>query len=431
MRYEKSLDPEMTVTAIARFVKLLSDFDEGCEVISSLTDEYAFKYPSVSLSFDKAFVDKYTGISIDNDTIVKTLKSLGFTVELSGDNFKVDVPSFRATKDVTIKADIIEEITRIYGYDNFDINTAKAPLYPVRIAPVKDDEDRIKDILVKRYSMHELHSYVWAYYDEYKALGIEVEDNVELVNATNPNIKTIRKSIVPTQLCQVKYNTNYAPDFSVFEIGRTVDGLKDNLCDERKKLAVTVFSKTKSTEAIYFELINTLSVIADDLKHKPLTFEKMDATHSYQHPKNLNKIIIDGVEIGEIGIVNPTVSKKIDKKAAIVYAEIDIEKLSEIKNASISYDEPSKFPEIEIDLSFMTETYAPVRDAIKEENCELIKNVSVADTYTDESGKSITVRILFSHPERTLTKEEVLEVVNAIVAKLEVKGIKLKYEFTM
>jgi len=432
MRYEKCLDPEMTVVAVARFVKLLTDIDQNAKITSALTDEYAFKYDAVKLEFNKDFVNKYTGIEIGNETIVKTLTSLGFGVELDGETFKVDVPSWRATKDVTIKADIIEEITRIYGYDNFEINTAAVPLYPVRVALAKSDEERIKDILVKRYSMHELHSYVWAYYDEYKALGIEIEDNIELVNATNPNIKTIRKSIVPTQLCQVKYNTSYASDFAVFEVGRVVEGLKsDNLCNERKKLCVTLFSKTKDMEALYFELRDVLAVIADDLKHECLKFEKKEAAHSYQHPKNLNSIICGGRIIGEIGIVNSVVSKNIDKKANIVYAEIDIEDFASIKNAGISYQEPSRFPEIEIDLSFVTETYAPIAKAIEGADCPLISAVKVLDTYTDDSGKSITVRIVFMHPERTLTKEEVLEVVNGILDELKKQNIELKYAFQM
>ena len=427
MRYEKCLDPEMTTVAVARFVKLLTDIDSNARVVSALTDEYAHRYDKVSLSFDKAFVNKYTGIEISNDTIVKTLTSLGFGVELSGDNFKVDVPSWRATKDVTIKADIIEEITRIYGYDNFDIHTAAVPLYPVRAAQEKSDEDRIKDILVKRYSMHELHSYVWAYYDEYKALGIEIEPNVELVNATNPNIKTIRKSIVPTQLCQVKYNTGYDTDFAVFEVGRTVDGFKaDGLCNERKKLAITLYSKTKEMEELYFELRDILAVVADDIKHEKLTFAKKEATHSYQHPKNLNAIWCAGKELGEIGIVNSAVSKKIDKKANIVYAELDVADFATIANAGIAYQEPSKFPEIEIDLSFVTDTFAPIAKAIENAACSLIKKVSVVDTYADENGKSVTVRIIFSHTERTLTKEEVLEVVNGIIAELDSQSIKLK-----
>ncbi len=427
MRYEKCLDPQMTVPAIARFVKLLKDIDSGVQVISSLTDEVAFEYDTVKLDFDKNFVDRYTGIEISNDTIVKTLKSLGFGVELSGDNFSVVVPSWRATKDVTMKADIIEEITRIYGYDNFDIHTASAPLYPVRADMEKTVEDRIKDILVKRYSLHELHSYIWAYSDEYKALGMEVESNIKLVNATNPNIETIRKSIVPTQLCQVKYNTSYSSDFGVFEIGRTVDGVdENNLCKEYKKLAVTLFSKTKSAETLYFGLRDMLAVMADDIKHSKLTFEKMEATHSYQHPVNLNAIYCDGKKIGEIGLIHPVVSKKIDKKANIVYAEIDVKEFSTIENASIAYAEPSRFPEMEIDLSFITDTFAPIAKAVESQNCSLIKNVDVVDTYADENGKSITVRILFSHPERTLTGDEVKEVTDAIINQLKTEGIALK-----
>mgnify|MGYP004461803125 FL=1 len=427
MRYEKSLDPEMTADAVARFVKLLTDIDSEAVVTSALTDEYAFKYDKVNLKFDKAFVNKYTGIEIANDRIVKTLESLGFGVELCGDEFSVDVPSWRATKDVTIKADIIEEITRIYGYDNFDVNTAVSPLYPVRPQTEKTVEERIKDILVKRYSMHELHSYVWAYHDEYKALGMDVEKNVELINAANPNIKTLRRSIVPTQLCQVKYNTSYASDFSVFEIGRVVNGFNDNgLCNESKKLAVTLYSKTKSTEEIYFELKDILSVLADDIKHNTLTFEKKENAHSYQHPKNLYTVICDGMILGEIGIVNSAVSKKIDKKANIVYAEIDTDAFAAVTDLGISYVEPTKFPEIEIDLSFVSDKFAPIAEKISEQNCSLIRDVSVADVYNDENGKSITVKIIFSHSERTLTKDEVAEVTDKLIKDLANVGITLK-----
>lgn len=137
-------------------------------MVSSLTDEYAFHYEKITLEFDKAFVDRYTGIEISNERIVKTLESLGFGVQLAGDDFTVTVPSWRATKDVTIKADIIEEITRIYGYDNFAIHTTRSPLYPVRTGELKSNEDKIKDILVQRYNLHEVHSYVWAYNDELK-----------------------------------------------------------------------------------------------------------------------------------------------------------------------------------------------------------------------------------------------------------------------
>lgn len=427
MRYEKSLDPEMTVPAIGRFLKLMHDADRGAEVISSLTDEYAAPFDKVELSFDKAFVDRYTGIEIDNERIVKTLKSLGFGVENSGDDFKVSVPSFRATKDVTIKADIIEEITRIYGYDNFEVNTALAPLYPVRPETEKTVEDRIKDILVKSFDMHELHSYVWQYYDEYKSLGIEIEDNIKLINATNPNIETLRRSIVPTQLCQVSKNTDYSDGFAVFEIGRIFDGVDgNNMCRESKKLAVALFDRKKTAEELYLKLRDILAVLTDDIKHTSLSFKAAEAAHSYEHPKNLNTVICAGSEIGIMGVVHPSVMKKLSKKGAAVFAEIDIARFADIEDAGINYSEPSRFPEMEIDISFVSAVFAPIGEAIKKAGCEWIKNVKLIDTYEDENGKSITVRIYFSHPERTLTKEEVMKVVDGIVETLRAEGIMMK-----
>ena len=425
MRYEKSLDPELTVPAIARFLYLLKQYDGGVQVVSALTDEYAYKYDTVELSFDKAFVDRYTGIEIDNDTILKTLTSLGFKAELDGDNFDVVVPSWRATKDVTIKADIIEEITRIYGYDNFDVNTTRSPLYPVRMDVVKEDEDKIKDILVKRYSLHELHSYVWAYYDELKELGIEVEPNIKLANATNPNIETIRNSMIPTQLCQLNVNKGYAPEFGIFEIGRVVEGMdENNLCIEKKKLAISLFSKVKDVRDLYFELRDILAVITDDLKHKQLEFKTAEATHGYEHPVNLNSIILDGEVIGKIGIVHPVVGKKLDKKAAIVFAEVDMQAFADKKNASIIYDEPSKFPPMDYDLSVVVPSgvlFSDLSQCWKNEGTEILKNVKIVDTYDTELFHSITIRFEFSSSERTLSSAEVQAVMDKVIENL--KGI--------
>lgn len=430
MRYEKSLDPEMTVTAIARFIKLLKDYDQDIKVVSSLTDEYAFHYDTVKLDFDKNFVNRYTGIEISNDAIVKTLKSLGFGVTLKDDNFSVVVPSWRATKDVTIKADIIEEITRIYGYDNFDINTTRSPLYPVRMDVVKSDEEKIKDILVKKYNLHEVHSYVWAYSDEQKALGIPVEENIKLANATNPNIETIRKSIIPTQLCQVKTNTGYQSDFGIFEIGRVIDGVdSNNLCVEKKNLAITLYSKTSDIRDLYLKLRDILATITDDLKHKTLSFEVKSATHSYEHPVNLNSVILDGEYIGTMGIVHPVVNKKIDKKANVVFAEIDVEKFAQVKNSSIEYSEPSKFPTMTYDLSLDLKEGVFFSTLQKcWENCggEILKNVKIVDTYDTEEIHSMTIRFDFSSGERTLSSKEVQEIMDKVIENLKNIGVNLR-----
>ncbi len=430
MRYEKSLDPEMTVPAIARFLYLLQQYDGGVQVVSALTDEYAYHYPQVDLTFDKAFVDRYTGIEISSDTIVKTLESLGFAVSLNGDDFDVKVPSWRATKDVTMKADIIEEITRIYGYDNFDINTTRSPLYPVREDAVKSNEDKIKDILVKRYNLHEVHSYVWAYADEQKALGIPVEENIKLANATNPNIETIRRTMIPTQLCQVKTNVGYAPEFGIFEIGRVVEGVdSDNLCIEHKKLAVTLYSKTADIRDLYFRLRDMLAVIADDLKHLPLDYRTAEPAHSYEHPVNLNTVLLDGKTIGTLGIVHPVVSRKIDKKSSIVFAEIDMDAFASVKNASISYEEPSKFPPMDYDISVIVPTGVFFRDLKKcweNEGGGILKSTRIVDTYDTEHFHSVTIRFEFSSAERTLSSGEVQEIMNRVIENLKAIDVNLR-----
>ena len=430
MRYEKSLDPELCDVAIARFLYLLKQYDGGVKVVSALTDEYAFRYDTVELRFDKAFVDRYTGIEIGNDTIVNTLTSLGFGVTLNGDTFDVVVPSWRATKDVTINADIIEEITRIYGYDNFDVNTTRSPLYPVRPDTVKTDEDKIKDILVKRCDLHEVHSYVWAYYDELKALGIEVEPNIKLLNATNPNIETIRKSMIPTQLCQVKTNVGYAPEFGIFEVGRVVTGMDDNnLCVEKKMLAVTLYSKTAEVKELYFKLRDILAVLADDLKHKSLSFEVAEPKQGYIHPVNFNTVLLDGKAIGTIGIVHPEVGKKIDKKAGIVFAEIDMQAFADVKNASIVYEEPSKYPPMDYDISVIVPAGVLFSDLAKiweQKDIGILKSTKIVDTYDTDKFHSVTIRFEFSSNERTLSSAEVQEIMDDIIAGLEQLNVSLR-----
>ena len=428
-RYEKTLDPEMTPVAVARFVKLLQEIDPGAKVISKLTDDYRRSYECKTLTIDKAFVDRYTGIgdAITCQHIENTLTALGFKVVTEGETFTVTVPSWRATKDVTLKADLIEEITRIYGYDNFAPVNLQSPLYPVRMGAEKSKEDRLKDLLVKRFSLHEVHSYIWAYHDEYKKLGMDVEDNVKILNATNPNLETLRRSIVPTQLCQVKSNVGYANQFGIFEIGRVVNGVKaDGLCDEHKKLTVTLYSRTEDLQTLYFRLRDLLAVCVDEICHRALTFQKLEAKCSYQHPKNLNAVICDGVTLGEMGIVHPGVSKKIDKKASIVYAELDMAAIALLTDAGIHYEEASKYPGMEIDLTFRTGMYAPIKAAIEAAACPLIQKVKVVDLYKGEDGAAISVRVFFGCKDRTLTREEVTAVTDGIIASLQTQGICLK-----
>ena len=430
MRYEKILDPEMTVTAIRRFVKLLKDIEPDCVVASKLADVYNKKYPEIELSFDKRYVDRYTGIDISTEQIVETLTALGFGANAENDKFTVKVPSWRATKDVTIKADIIEEITRIYGYDNFEITTTLSALKPVRAEAVKSEDALIKDLLVNKFNLHEVHSYIWCDGKKYKKLGIEVEDNCRILNIPTPENGTIRNSMIPTLLTMVYENKSYAPSFGIFEAGRVVDGyLENGYCNERRHLGVVMFDKTLSEKDLYFKVLNMLKFIFRDIKHDDAHLTKaVEVPHAYQHPKNTAIISYNGEKIGELFTLHPMNNQKIDKNAAIVCAEIDLDSFYAITVSDVQYSDPSKFPAIDYDLSLVIadKKYADIKNMWESKNIPELASAKVIDMFDDGTTKSMAVRLSFSAPDRTLAMDEIQLHIDAILASLREIGVELK-----
>ena len=430
MRYEKILDPELTLTAIKRFVKLLTNIDEGAYVSSQLSDLYVNKYDEISLTFDKAYVDRYTGIDISEERIVTTLTQLGFTVECNGTEFTVTVPSWRATKDVTIKADIIEEITRIYGYDNFLISSTKSLLKPVRRSVNKDEDASIKNLLVQRFSSHEVHSYIWCDGKKYKKLGIEVEDNVRILNIPTPENGTVRNSMIPTMLSFVYENKGYSDTFTIFEIARVVKGLKENgECNERRTLCYTLYSKKISEKELYLKAVSMFRAICREIKHAEPAFVKITPEHAYQHPKNTSKISVNGTDVGVICALHPSVLSKIDKNASVACVEIDLDDLYCVNSSSLTYTEPSKFPGIDYDVSLVMGEglrFSDVSSAWTSLNCPSLTSATVTDIYDNGQTKSVTVRFTFSSDERTLSMDEVQPIVDEIMKNLNSIGVTLR-----
>ena len=431
-RYEKMLDPELCHVATQRVLKLILDLDPEARVISSFTDSYVKHYPTITLNFDKRYVDRYTGIDISTETIVKTLTSLGFGLTVDGDSFSAVVPSWRATKDVTIKADIIEEITRIYGYDNFDIFTAESPILPVRKETLKSEEDRMKDLLVKSYRLHEVHSYIWSDIKKNEELGITTPDNVRIINAQTPDHAILRRSMIPTLLSFAKENRGYADDFGIFEIGHTVDGKRENgECDEQNKLGVLLYSKTRGEEALFLRAADAVRELVADILHKTPEFVSAECDYDFEHPVNSFDITVDGKKIGYISVPHPTVCENIDKKCAIAFFEIKTEAFAKTAVGALKYAEPSKFPAIEIDVTFATDpaglVFGKLIETAKNAAGEILSDMWLKDVYTAEDGSyAVTFRFAFLSRERTLTKQELTPVVEAITSAYSALGIAVK-----
>ena len=431
-RYEKMLDPELCRFATERLLQLLFECDKGAKVISSFTDVYVNKYPTITLDFDRRYVDRYTGIDISTETIVKTLTGLGFKVDVNGDKFTVVVPSWRATKDVTIKADIIEEITRIYGYDNFDICTSMSALAPVRKEVIKSDEDRMKDILVKSFRLHEVHSYIWSDDAKNADLGIKTPENVKVINAQTPDHQYLRNSMIPTLLSFVKENKGFSDNFGIFEIGHTVEGLRENgTCNEQNKLGVALYSKAKSEEALFEDCVKMVNELCSDILHKAPEYATSEGVSDYMHPVNSFDVLVDGAKIGYVSVPHPVVLANVDKKCAVAFFEISTETFATVAPCANKYREPSKFPAIDIDTTFVADISAvslpEVARVAKEAAAGLLSGVQMKDIYTDDEGvNALTLRFSYVSLEKTLSKQELQPTVDAVALALESLGLKVK-----
>ncbi|MBQ2694018.1 MAG: phenylalanine--tRNA ligase subunit beta [Clostridia bacterium] len=429
-RYEKMLDPELTMDAVGRFVKLVKDIDSGARVASKITDEYVRKYPEITLSFDKKYVDRYTGIDISDEQINKTLTALGFAVDYDNGEYTVKVPSWRATKDVTIKADIIEEITRIYGYDNFEITTTNSPLKPVPNDYARLEDAEAKDILVKKYGFHEVHSYVWCDGRKFKKLGIEVEDNVKVLNIENSDNGVLRNSMLPTLLTIAQENKDFAEKYSIFEIGRVVDGTDENgLCDERKHLGAVIYDKSGNEKAAYLKAVEIINCLIGEIKQKKAGYNKIAPVSAWQHPKNTAEILIDGKRVGILCAMHPANRAKLDKTAAAVCFEIDMDIFSSIDANSISFREPSTQQSTYYDLSLVlaeNTKYSDLAACWEALNLAELETAKVIDTYEKDGIKSVTVRLIFAAMDRTLEMEEVQGWIDTILSNLGKIGVTLR-----
>ena len=429
-RYEKMLDPELTLTAAKRFTRLVLSLDGGAYIDSALCDVYCHKYETIVIKFDKKYVDRYTGIDISTEEIVKTLTLLGFGVKAEGEDFEVTVPSWRATKDVTIKADIIEEITRIYGYDNFEYVTTRSALRPIRRERVQVESARVKDILVKEFALHEVHSYIWSDGKKYKKLGFDVPENVRILNIATPENGTLRRTMQPTVLSFAYENKGYAASYGLFEIGRVIDGLdEDGNCREKRRLGVALYSKEKSEKELYLGAVSMIRRIFSELKHAGADFAKRAPEYEWQHPKNTSSVNYGGVTVGTVCTLHPSVLAKVDKNAAVVLIELDMDILAECEPAGLKFSEPSKFPEIDIDLCLDLSSeirYDSIRATWENMNIDVLKSAGVIDVYEKGATRSIVVRLTFASDTRTLSMDEISPITNKIVASLAEIGVSLR-----
>lgn len=413
IRYEKSLDPEKTELALARMIYLLAQIDGGAKVTSAFSDAYAYHYPKLAVDVDAKFIGSVIGVNLETSKIEKILTGLGFGVGRKGDNLHVEVPSWRATKDVSIKEDLVEEVARMFGYDNIEPQPLKFEAVPVSLKREIALEYETKKYLAEKYGATEVHSYIWNYKDFCEKHKIEHPSYVRLMDSSNSGQDSIRSLLAPTMLKFFEENRNDLSDIKIFEIGRVVSGKdQDNLAIEEKRLCYLLASQTKTEKELFFEMKRTILDIAKTVVGLDVSLKKCEV-HSYLHPINSARVVSRTDDFGEMGILHPTTSKSIDKRFAVCVAELDFGKLA---NVPVYYKKPkavSKYQQVDMDFNFLVDTkltYGDFASILSKYRNKISNGFELVDIYEEASlgnRKSITVRYSLGAYDHTLSGEEI------------------------
>jgi phenylalanyl-tRNA synthetase beta chain len=239
--------------------------------------------------------------------------------------------------------------------------------------------------------------------------------------------------MIPTLLSFVKNNKGYADSFGIFEIGHTVEGLReaDGYCNEKKKLGAVLYSKTESEELLFSKVVDMANELCENLLKVTPTFRECEGAYGFEHPANCYAIYAGGKKIGFVSVPHPTVNAAIDKKCAAAFLEITTADFAEVEKQKTAYNVPSKFPDIDIDVTFVTK----LSEVKFDEVCAsafaaaptLLTDVKAKDAWESDDGScALTLRFTFSSSERTLTKQELSAVVADVAVALAPHGLTVK-----
>ena len=400
-RYEKSLDPNMCDVALKRLAYLLKNENPDMVIASNLTDVYPEPLEEKIVILKKDKLKAYTAIDFSDNEVVKSLESLDFKVNVLEDAYEVIVPTFRATKDVSMDADIIEEIVRLYGYENIKEIPLKLELTGKEEDTVWNKEYDVKRYLATRYSLREVHSYLWYETSLLKTCHLE-KSGVTLLGKNENNL--LRDDLSLSLLPIVKNNLKNVDKLGIFEIGTVI---VDN--QNKRRLSILLADDESKMMNLYYEAKKIVVSLFKSLKHIKVDFKK-GRMFDYYDENLSNEILIHKNVLGYVHVFNGECTRYIGKKKALVAIDIDFDMYVSLDPQEILYENVSKYPNVTLDYTILTSKdfkYEELLKVLKPFNNKYVKEYRLVGTYEDKEVKKYTMRYVLSSEEKTLETKEI------------------------
>ena len=430
-RYEKAVDPERCDQALSLAMQLFAELYPEMKV-TAFKDLYEKKLERAEIDVEFEWLDRRLGKRIPQDIVAKKLGTMGYEVTFTEKGMHIVVPTWRSTGDVSIKADIMEEVARMYGYENFEATTITTSFDGAINQLGVDLVRRVKEYLAFRCNMQEIFTYPWMSDEFVNALMPTTEGILALSTPPSPSEKYIRCSLLPNICKAIVKNERNFDEFDIFEEAQifldkdyTSDYEGEKLPAQKKHLGCAFVGSSDNVAGLFRRAKGVIGAMPAYTHMEGFTFEKTEKPYWADETVWLN-ICLNGKKIGDLALLSKKAALACGIKVlSAVLVELDMDAFVPFRSRTNRFARVPEFPMNEYDISFLVDSMVKWDDiygAVMAKKNELLRDVKFVDEYKGKQipagKKSVTIRLVIGSDQKTLTGDEIEQVANSVLKRL-------------
>jgi phenylalanyl-tRNA synthetase beta chain len=424
MRFEKAQDPANTVRGIARGIELLQEISPGIRSVGGVADVRKEIPAPAPIDLPLGWLERKLGRAIAAGEVRGILERLEFGVsETKPGVLRVTVPSWRATKDISIKDDLVEEVGRMVGYDSI---APQAPLVAASVPPANPErkfQHELRDLFVD-LGFTEAYNYSFIGEDAARAFGFDPDAHVHVTNPIASDQALMRTSLLPGIWKNITENAKHRESFRLFEIGMEIHRRDAGLPDEVPHLVAAIYERHGDGSAALFEAKRAAECLMAGAETVPAE------AVAYEHPARSAETAWKGERVGRLFELHPSLIEA--GRAAVL--DLDLRVVRALFQAGeVKYSAVRRYPSSAFDLSVI----AGLREHVGALKLKmvgfagpLLESVQYLYQYAGApyaaDQKSVSFRVTVGSGERTLSSEEVTGVREAIIVGMRELGYELR-----
>ncbi len=414
-RFEKAQDPALAEAAVYHFVRLLQEHCPSAAPVGPMSDPCGFRYEAEPIRLRRTRLDGKLGVALPDERVEQILTSLCFELKRDGADFVVLPPSFRATKDISIEDDLIEEVGRMFRYDNIP----EQPLQSIVVPPIRESElflaRRLVELCATDLRANEVYDYSFVPDATLAACGALDHAYARVQNPVAPEVTRMRRHVMPSLLQNVAPNLRQAVEVRLFEHGKgylpeTRDG--DGLPRELRELSV-VIARTDG-EHPFWELRERLQeLLARVGCPVEITRSWQGSDQPWVHPARAVALDRDGSPVGYVAYLHPAVARELGIPGSAAIANVDIRALLLVGQRTATYRALPQFPDLTVDVALIVDRSVQVQQVeafLRKVGRKLVRGADVFEVYegagVPDGKKSLNFTVRLGADDRTLTDKD-------------------------